>query len=75
MGVEKYTKRDGTEGQSAKIVADEVGISTKSATAIVNKIYKDGASVPGISKGMPESRPMSEVQTDAATGKPLEAPF
>ena len=74
--VREYTKKDGSQGQSAKIVADEVGISTKSATAIVNKIYKDGGSVPGVSKGMPvEGRPMEDIQTDPATGEALEAPF
>lgn len=77
MNVEQYTKKDGSQGQSAKIVADEVGISTKSATAIVNKIYKDGGSVPGVSKGMPtaEARPMEDIQTDPSTGEALEAPF
>ena len=76
MNVEQYTKKDGSQGQSAKIVADEVGISTKSATAIVNKIYKDGGSVPGVSKGMPvEGRPMEDILTDPATGEALEAPF
>ncbi len=75
MNVEKYTKKDGSEGQSAKIVADEIGISTKSATAIVNKIYKDG-SVQGVTKGMPvEARPMQDIQSDPATGEALEAPF
>ena len=70
MNVEQYTKKDGSQGQSAKIVADEVGISTKSATAIVNKIYKDGASVPGVSKGMPEpqARPLEDLG-------PEDAPF
>jgi len=80
MGIEQYTKNDGSESKSAKIVADEVGISTKSATAIVNKIFKgDAANVPGVQKGFqsetPVGRDMSEINTDPDSGEALEAPF
>ena len=74
------SKNDGSESKSAKIVADEVGISTKSATAIVNKIFKgDAANVPGVQKGFqsetPVGRDMSEINTDPDSGEALEAPF
>ncbi len=75
MNVEEYTKNDGSKGKSAKIVADEVGISTKSATAVVTKVFQgDAESVPGVQKGM-TARPVEDIPVDEATGDPLEAPF